>query len=152
MGLSLESFPAGKYHGAGRTEHSERAEKLWNPAHPSLYAYFPFAFLYKNPKIVSAVPSWVPCAFPGNYQTWGWFETMGNCVLFSGSWSTSSTLPLWILIFTLRVKYCAFPFYKWGNWGRFNPSQGGGPQLPTYMSITWLPSLHTRNCLHPPLL
>ena len=25
-----------------------------------------------NPKTVSAVPSWVPCAFPGNYQPWGW--------------------------------------------------------------------------------
>ena len=79
-------------------------------------------------------------------------ETMGSCVLFSGSWSTSSTLPLWILIFTLRVKYCAFPFYKWGNWGRFNPSQGGRHSYHTYMSITWLPSLHTRNCLHPALL
>ena len=54
-------------------------------------------------------------------------ETMG--MLLSGSWSTSSTLPHWILISTQRDKYCAFPFYKWGNWGRFNPLQGGGSQL-----------------------
>ena len=38
---------------------------------PISYLLFFEYILCKNPKMVSAVPSWVPCAIPGNYPTWG---------------------------------------------------------------------------------